>query len=231
MWRREYASLVPSVRFSSQSHPPHPLPSPSYTRNSLRASMKEKSPARWPGSHSPTLGCSGLLQVCGGAGFLQPRDPLFGVGLADVLQHRLRRGVDQVLGLFQAELGQLADRLDHVDLAVADRGQGDGELRLLLRRFGCRAGRRGRGHGRHGCRGLDAELVLDGLSSLDDVENAPVLQGFDEILRCELGCHLYAASNLVRGPREITPQALISWGLIWSCTPRAFREAAEAVSA
>ena len=54
------------------------------------------------------------------------------------------RRVDQVLGLLEAQAGQLADDLDDLDLVRADLGQHSVELRLLL--FG---GGRGRRHRRH----------------------------------------------------------------------------------
>ena len=66
------------------------------------------------------------------AGPLEGRLGLLGVVLADPLEHRLRCAVDQVLGLLQAEAGERADLLDHLDLLVAGRGQDDVELDLLL---------------------------------------------------------------------------------------------------
>src|SRR6267143_1134000 len=165
---------------------------PRFWRQTCRI-RKEPDPKARLSRPTPSL----LLELCCRPGFLQASDRLLRVGLADVLQHRLRRCIDEVLGLLKAELGQLADRLDHVDLAVADRGEGDGELRLLLDRLRAGACRGRRSNGGHRRRGLDADLVLDGLHSLDHVEDAPVLQGLDEVLWCELGCHVYAASNLV----------------------------------
>src|SRR6202165_958632 len=85
--------------------------------------QKEKEPgATVPGSLCPFP----LLHVGRGARFLQTCDSFLGVRLADVLEYRLGRRVDQVLGLLQAELGQLTDRLDDVDLALADCRHGDG---------------------------------------------------------------------------------------------------------
>src|SRR5207245_2765529 len=50
----------------------------------------------------------------------------------------------------------------------------------------------------HRLRRLDAELVLDRPHRLDDVEDAPVFERFDEILRGDLGRrHCYAASSFV----------------------------------
>src|SRR5439155_340637 len=131
-----------------------------------------------------------LLQFGGGPCFLEAGDGLLGDGLADVLQHRLRRCVDQVLGLLEAELGELAHCLDHVDLALADGRERDRELGLLLfRRSTVTGAGRGRSRDRDRGRRLDAELVLDGLHGLDHVEDAPILERLDEILRGDLGCH------------------------------------------
>src|SRR5439155_977079 len=131
-----------------------------------------------------------LLQFGGGSSFLQAGDGLLGVGLADVLEHRLGRCVDQVLGLLEAELGELAYCLDHVDLALADGRERDRELGLLLFGRGTVTGAgRGRSRDGDGGRRLDAELVLDGLHGLDHVEDAPILERLDEILRGDLGCH------------------------------------------
>src|SRR5262249_51912067 len=73
---------------------------------------------------------------------------LGGVGLVlrDVLLHVGRRAVDDVLGLLQAQAGELADGLDDVDLVWADLLEHDGELRLLL------DGRRGLGGAGSGTR-------------------------------------------------------------------------------
>ena len=62
-----------------------------------------------------------------------------GLFLAHVFLDGLGRALDQVLGLLQAQRGQLADGLDDVDLVGADLLEDDGELRLLFRRRGRRA--------------------------------------------------------------------------------------------
>ena len=46
------------------------------------------------------------------------------LGLGDLLLHRLGRAVHQILGLLQAEPGDLADHLDDLDLLVAGRRSG-----------------------------------------------------------------------------------------------------------
>src|SRR5262249_21775941 len=52
--------------------------------------------------------------------------------LFDLLQDRLRRGLDRVLGLLQTQAGQLAHDLDDLDLLPAIGLEDDVELVLLL---------------------------------------------------------------------------------------------------
>src|SRR5579883_676338 len=52
--------------------------------------------------------------------------------LVDLLEQRLRRAVDEVLGLLQTQRGQLAHDLDDLDLLVAGGLEDDVELVLLL---------------------------------------------------------------------------------------------------
>src|SRR5512143_2347629 len=54
--------------------------------------------------------------------------------LGDALLHDLGGTVHEVLGLLQAQAGDLAHDLDHVDLLVARAHEVDRELRLLLGR-------------------------------------------------------------------------------------------------
>src|SRR4051812_32391980 len=59
---------------------------------------------------------------------------LLGLVTRDAFLDRLRAGVDEILGLLEAEARQLPDDLDHRDLVRADLGEGRGELGLLLDR-------------------------------------------------------------------------------------------------
>src|ERR1700685_2871542 len=52
----------------------------------------------------------------------------------NALFYRLGRSVNQLLGFFQAQAGDFADSLDHVDLVGTDFLEHDGEFRLLFRR-------------------------------------------------------------------------------------------------
>src|SRR4051794_41616013 len=72
-----------------------------------------------------------LLDGDGGAGALERGLGLLGLVLGDLLQDRLRRVVDQVLGLLEAERGEAAHLLDDLDLLVAGALEDDVELVLL----------------------------------------------------------------------------------------------------
>src|SRR5690606_2167594 len=73
-----------------------------------------------------------LLELDGTAGFLDLLLDLFGLGLVDAFLERLRRALDEGLGFGQAQAGDGADFLDHLDLLAAVTGQDDVELGLLL---------------------------------------------------------------------------------------------------
>src|SRR5262245_20099324 len=73
-----------------------------------------------------------LLQFDGGACSFELGFGVVGVGLGDVLLDRLGSAVYDGLGLGEAETGDLADRLDDVDLLVAGSSQDHGEGRLLF---------------------------------------------------------------------------------------------------
>src|SRR5690606_16193365 len=91
------------------------------------------------------------LQGDGGAGSLEGLLGLVRRVLGDLLQDRLGRTLDEVLGLLQAEGGQGAHLLDDVDLLVAGSLQDDVELVLgggvVATGGGATSGTRGRGHG------------------------------------------------------------------------------------
>ena len=57
---------------------------------------------------------------------------LLGVFLLNLLEHGLGGAVDEVLGLLEAQAGELADDLDDLDLLLAGGGEDDVELVLLL---------------------------------------------------------------------------------------------------
>src|SRR3954451_10915751 len=78
---------------------------PPRSRVSARELAADTSGVRW---YLPPVGPRELLELDGGAGPLELRLRLLGVLLGHLLQDRLGRTVDQVLGLLQAEVGQRA---------------------------------------------------------------------------------------------------------------------------
>ena len=93
-----------------------------------------------PGLFHAALCGTELLQgnLCADA--FELRLELLGLFLRSLLLDDLRRGLDQLLGLLQAKAGDLADRLDDLDLLCTLLGQLDVELGLLFlfRRSRCR---------------------------------------------------------------------------------------------
>src|SRR5439155_21967608 len=73
-----------------------------------------------------------LLDLYLGALFFERGLDLLGLVAVDAFLDGLRRRVDEILGLLEAEAGQLADDLDDRDLVGADLGQDGRELGLLL---------------------------------------------------------------------------------------------------
>src|SRR5918994_1078718 len=72
------------------------------------------------------------LQFDRGPGALERGPGLLGVFLVGLLDHGLGRGLDQILGLLEAEAGEGSHLLDDRDLLAAGRGEDDVELVLLL---------------------------------------------------------------------------------------------------
>src|SRR4029453_6013783 len=86
------------------------------------------------------LPCGGSLDLDGGADLLELLLHVGRLRLGNLLLHRLGGAVHEILGLLEAQSGELAHHLDDLDLLVARRVQDHVELCLLL---GCsRAGRR-----------------------------------------------------------------------------------------
>src|SRR3954453_10599266 len=72
-------------------------------------------PGSRPASSVSELGAA-LLDLDRGAGLFQLRLDRVGLVLGNALLDRLRRRVDEVLGLLQAQAGDRTDDLDHLDL-------------------------------------------------------------------------------------------------------------------
>src|SRR3954453_372250 len=141
-------------------------------------------------SPAPEGAGGGSLDADGGAGALEGRLRLVRGVLVDLLEDRLRRAVDEVLGLLEAERRERADLLDDLDLLVADRVEDDVELVLLLggRGVGAGAGTRRGGDARHrdGGGGGDLEGVLELLHELRQLEEGHLLERVEQLVGAEL---------------------------------------------
>src|SRR3954454_13026660 len=107
------------------------------------------------------LAAPGSLDLDGRAGFLEALLELLGFGLVDAFLDGPGRALDQRLGFAEAELGDRAHFLDHVDLLAAVVDENNVELGLLsLARSRGRAAA-GRSRNRRG--GRNAPLLLERL--------------------------------------------------------------------
>src|SRR4051794_4788301 len=123
-----------------------------------------------------------LLQLDARAGLLELGFELLGLIALDALLDGLRGLVDERLGLLQAQAGRRADDLDDLDLLVARAGEDDVDRRADLLLGGAAtavAGGRGRGGDR---RRRDAELLLERLDALGQLEHRDALQLVDPLL-------------------------------------------------
>src|SRR5438093_7109939 len=130
--------------------------------------------------------CEGLLlDFDGGAGLFELRLDRVGLLLRRALLDRLRGRVHEVLCFLQAEAGDRADDLDHLDLLATGVREDDVERRLLLsgRRAVAGCGRT-RGCYRDRSCGGDAPLVLDLLLQLDEVEHGHLPELVEHLVDC-----------------------------------------------
>src|SRR4051812_35513954 len=141
----------------------------------------KKGAARRPPLEAPRRGL--LLDLDARARLLEVGLELVGLILLEALLDGPGGLVHECLGLLEAEAGRRADDLDDLDLLVARAGEHDVERRLLL--LGLRglaatagAGRRRGGYGRRG----DAELLLEGLDALGELEHRDALELVDPLL-------------------------------------------------
>src|SRR4051794_40262300 len=140
----------------------------------VRSARKNPLKGEGPRLRGPSPCPSGrlLLDLDGSAGFLELTLDRVGLVLRYAFLHGLRRGVDQVLGLLQAQAGDGADDLDHLDLLAARSSQHDVERGLLLGRGGAVATPAGRSRDGDRSGGGDAPLLLDLVLQLDQLEDA-----------------------------------------------------------
>src|SRR5205085_4462442 len=132
-----------------------------------------------------------LLQLDGAAGFLDALLELLGFGLGDALLDRLRGALDQGLGFAEAETGDRAHFLDHVDLLAAVAGEDDVELGLLF--LGGSSGGAAAGGGRNRGRGRDAPTLFERLGEVGGFKDGQLAELVDEGIDV---CHV--KSPLVR---------------------------------
>src|SRR6185295_8896575 len=135
----------------------------------------------------------GLLDLDARAGLLELGLELVGLVALDALLDGLGRLVDERLGLLEAQARDGADDLDHLDLLVACGGDDDvdGARLLLGGRAVSGAAAGGRGGGDSGRR--DAELLLERLDALRQLQHGDALELVDPF--SSGGGHGYSESS------------------------------------
>src|SRR5205809_669954 len=139
-----------------------------------------------PRPSSPDRLRSGLLDLDARAGCLQLLPRLVCLLLRDLLEDRLRRTVDEVLGLLQPEARQRPHLLDHLDLLVAGSRQDHVELRLLLHLLAAGGGAGGGHHHRGRGRRLHIESLFERFDELRQLEEVHLLELVEELVRAQL---------------------------------------------
>src|SRR2546423_7596161 len=140
-----------------------------------------------------------LLDLDGGAGLLELGLELVGLLALDALLDGLGRLVDEGLGLLEAQAGRRADDLDDLDLLVTGAGEDDVDGgRLLLLRSGAVAAPGGRSRRGDGL-GRDAELLLERLDALGQLEHGDALELVDPLLGGGHGCPLLLVVRSLSG--------------------------------
>src|SRR3954447_16195817 len=176
-----------SARFAPPRRcaPPAPAPpSASAAPSAARRDGVETTEGRPPGAppRAAVLSMASLLELDAPAGLLELGLELLGLVALDALLDGLGRLVDEGLGLLEAEAGRRADDLDDLDLLVARGGQDDvdrgGDLLLGGAVTATGAGGRRGGHGL----GRDAELLLERLDALRELEHGDALELVDPLL-------------------------------------------------
>src|SRR4051812_25882481 len=145
-------------------------------------------PARYRPADRPGAVWRGLLERDGRAGAFERLLGLVRGLLVGLLDDRLRRTVDEVLGLLQAQAGQLAHDLDDLDLLVAGGLEDDIELVLLGGFLGSGAAtarsRCSRNRDRSG--GGDAEGLLELLHELRQLDQRHLLERIEQVVGSDL---------------------------------------------
>ena len=90
--------------------------------------LEDELPEPWQSMINSTRSLGSGLDLHLGAGLLQLLLDLFGLFLGDAFLDGLGRALDDLLGLLEAEAGELTQRLDDADLLGAEVGEDDVEL-------------------------------------------------------------------------------------------------------
>src|SRR5690348_14517354 len=112
-----------------------------------------------------------LLQLNLGARFLERRLDLVGLFLVHALFDRLRRALDKVFGLFQAQPSQRTHLFNDLDLLVAGAGENDCELGLLLSRSSATTSSTTTGSNRNSSSSRNAPLLFEHLGEIGRLED------------------------------------------------------------
>src|SRR5213593_1743290 len=151
-----------------------------FSRRTVTSSSTRPAPRLAPQGGSPPL-----LDLDARSLLLELLLHLLRLDLSDLLLHRLRRTVDEVLRFLEPERGQLAHDLDDLDLLLARSSEDDIELRLLLGRGAgpCRRPRGARHGGHRHRRGRrHAPLLLEQLGELRGLEQCQLVELFGDLL-------------------------------------------------
>src|SRR5699024_6268344 len=117
--------------------------------------------------------------------------------LVDLLEQRLRRALDQLLGLLQPQArDDLTDHLDDLDLLVARAVVHDVELVLLFFLLG-RGSRGGRGCRSRGRSRRDVERLLELLDELGELQQGHLLEDVEQFVSAHLR-HSLASFHTIR---------------------------------
>src|SRR6516165_10882510 len=125
---------------------------------------------------------SHLLEFHLGPGLFQLGLDFLRLVLADTFLDGLGRALHQILGLLEAQTGERAHLLDHLDLLLADGGEHGGEFGLLL---GWSGGGGATGSGSHGHRGGggNAPLLLQHFREVGGLQHRQFGKVVDESLQ------------------------------------------------
>src|SRR5262245_52657326 len=125
---------------------------------------------------------SHLLEFHLGPSLFQLGLDLLRLVLADTFLDGLGRALDQILGLLEAQTGERAHLLDHLDLLLHAGGAHVGASRLLLDWSGGSTAAGSGGHGHRG-RGGDAPLLLQHFRQVGGLEHREFGEVVDESLQ------------------------------------------------